>query len=673
MADRMRRTFEVSFPRDLSLDQVLAFIRALSGLALPKPWQPAYGVAFELYANEEGKRYFISLPGHVEAEVDNWLSHFIDGASIEAVTEDVVAASDWRAVELGLTSTRRPLDIKNPRDITAGISACFNGFQAGEVGVMQWLVTPSRPYPSTPETKDKLSDKTYNATLRLGAAGAQPEQVLRRIYAGLSVAHTFGVKFKRRLVHDAAGKLRRRAWVPCPVFLNATELAGLLGWPFGEFSARIRARVLAPDNMIDREGIVLGASNFPKLRGRPLALSPTVTNMHGHYIGGTGTGKSNALVHFSLQAIKHGHGLVLIEPTGQLARDVLERIPSERAGDVIFFNSADVERPIGLNLLAGPDPERTTGYIVSLFERLYHDQWGSRLERILRYSVLTAALNNLTLYDVKALLVNKDFRQRIVRQTKDGEARQFWRWLDDSSDTFIDSVINKLDGFLGSRAIRNIVAQTDGLDVPQVVRDGKILLVPLPSSELGEKNAAMIGSMVVAQLWQEVRLGNYADRAPIDLVLDEGQTYLGMAVSVEELLDQARKYKLGVQFAHQRIDQLTSNMRSALAANASTKISFRVDKESATKLVADFAPLTVDDLMSLPQYTIAARIMTEGGLAPTVTGVTAPPPHPTGAGPVALAASQARWGRPVSEVEAELSERHCTSEERRRPSIGRPQ
>ena len=62
--------------------------------------------------------------------------------------------------------------------------------------------------------------------------------------------------------------------------------------------------------------------------------------------------------------------------------------------------------------------KRTTAHLVSLFKHLYGDSWGPRLEQILRYSILTAALNELTLYDVKQLLVNPEFRNRTVRATE---------------------------------------------------------------------------------------------------------------------------------------------------------------------------------------------------------------------------------------------------------------
>lgn len=666
----MRRTFEVSMPRDLSLDQVLAFVRSLAGLPHPKPWQPAYGISFELYADEQGKRYFISLPGHIETEVDNWLTHFIDGASLELIETDVVMNTAWTAFELGLTSTRRPLDIKSPRNLASGISACFSTFQAGEAAVMQWLVTPSRPYQPTAEVKEKLSDKTFDAVVRLGAVGEHPDQLLRRVYAGLSVAHGFGVKFKKRLVRDAAGKLRRRTWVPCPVFLNATELAGLLGWPFGEFSARIRARVLAPDNMIDRTGIVLGTSNFPKLRGRPLALPHSSLTVHAWICGPSGSGKSVLMHNIAAQAISAGLGLVLIEPKGDLARDVLASVPRERVGDVIWFDPTDT-RPIGINVLAGHDPERITGHIVGMFKNLYGDSWGSRLERILRYAVLTAAQSGLTLYDVKQLLLNKDYRARVVGAIRDPEVRQFWRWLDEASDTYIDSVIHKLDTFLGSGGIRRIVGQRTGLDLAEVVRERKILLVPLPTAALGEANAAMLGSLVREMVWDEVRRRPPEQREPSILMLDEFQNYADLSTTKSDPFAEARSYGLSLIIANQHTAQLPKAVLASVRANTATKVVFALDSDDAKKLKDSFTPLSPEDLRALPRYGVAMSIMSSTGRAPTVTGVTAPPPHPTGAGPAALAASRARWGRPVSEVEAELSERHRAGEERRRPDIGR--
>lgn len=208
-----------------------------------------------------------------------------------------------------------------------------------------------------------------------------------------------------------------------------------MGWPFNEMNVPglggARARRLAPDFLIPETGIELASSNYPKTRGRTIAIPVSSTIQHQWIIGPTGTGKSALLHNEAAQAINEGLGVVVIEPKGDLARDVLNTVPESRVGDVIWFDATDRHNPIGFNILAGPDPERTTAHIVSLFKNLYHDSWGPRLEYILKYAILTAALSDLTLYDVKQLLISPEFRVKIVRNLKHPEAKSFWKRRED--------------------------------------------------------------------------------------------------------------------------------------------------------------------------------------------------------------------------------------------------
>src|SRR5256885_11232317 len=57
------------------------------------------------------------------------------------------------------------------------------------------------------------------------------------------------------------------------------------------------------------------------------------------------------------QDFNEGRGLCVVYPHGSLIEDLLPYIPRSRADDVIYFNPADTERPMGQNLLEGKTPE----------------------------------------------------------------------------------------------------------------------------------------------------------------------------------------------------------------------------------------------------------------------------------------------------------------------------
>jgi type IV secretory pathway TraG/TraD family ATPase VirD4 len=72
---------------------------------------------------------------------------------------------------------------------------------------------------------------------------------------------------------------------------------------------------------------------------------------HLYVIGQTGTGKTTLLRNLIIQDIAAGHGVGVIDPHGDLAHDLLDYIPRHRIEDVAFFNPADMEYPVGFNVL----------------------------------------------------------------------------------------------------------------------------------------------------------------------------------------------------------------------------------------------------------------------------------------------------------------------------------
>lgn len=72
---------------------------------------------------------------------------------------------------------------------------------------------------------------------------------------------------------------------------------------------------------------------------------------HTYIVGKSGVGKSVLLANMAIQDIQNGEGVCVFDPNGDLITDILDRIPPERAEDVIIFSPGDTERPLALNLL----------------------------------------------------------------------------------------------------------------------------------------------------------------------------------------------------------------------------------------------------------------------------------------------------------------------------------
>lgn len=98
---------------------------------------------------------------------------------------------------------------------------------------------------------------------------------------------------------------------------------------------------------------------------------------HFYCIGQTGTGKTTLLLVQAKEDMLRGRGFCFIDPHGDFCEDMLGYFPKERINDLIYFNAADFEYPIGFNAFeAGTDEERdvVTSDLVDMFVMMYGEE-----------------------------------------------------------------------------------------------------------------------------------------------------------------------------------------------------------------------------------------------------------------------------------------------------------
>jgi hypothetical protein len=109
----------------------------------------------------------------------------------------------------------------------------------------------------------------------------------------------------------------------------------------------------------------------------------------------------------------------------------LDLVPPTRPGDVIYFNPADTEFPLGFNLLEATSARTVdllcSDLLVSL-QRLFTESWGNRMEYVLRKSLLTLlhSTGEKTLRDVPRLLTNAQYRAGVLATLHDPDLAAFW-------------------------------------------------------------------------------------------------------------------------------------------------------------------------------------------------------------------------------------------------------
>ncbi|MBI3786922.1 MAG: hypothetical protein HY276_01585 [Ignavibacteriales bacterium] len=85
-----------------------------------------------------------------------------------------------------------------------------------------------------------------------------------------------------------------------------------------------------------------------------------------------------------------------------------------------------------------------------------------------------------TLVELKRFLLERDFRDYVLKQGFDSSVVYFWEkefpLLKGSSQV---SIITRLDGFLRSKLIRNILSQREGLNFRDIIENKKVFLAKL--------------------------------------------------------------------------------------------------------------------------------------------------------------------------------------------------
>jgi len=358
---------------------------------------------------------------------------------------------------------------------------------------------------------------------------------------------------------------------------------------------------------------------------------------HMYVIGKTGMGKTNLLENLAIQDIKHGKGVAFIDPHGDTAEKLIKAIPSDRINDVIYFNPADQNFPIAFNVMESVDPEYkhlVASGLVGVFKKLWADSWGPRLEYILRNAILALLeYPGSTLLGVTRILVDKDYRDRIVAKVTDPVVRAFWvdefsKWNDRVLQEVISPIQNKVGQFLSTSLIRNIVGQTvSSFDVRDIMDNRKILIMNLSKGRVGEDASALIGAMMITKIqlaaMERVDMPE-EERADFYLYVDEFQNFA--TESFANILSEARKYHLNLILANQYITQLDEKVSDAIFGNAGTIISFRVGAADAEVLEKEFEPVfMMNDIVNLPKYNVYLKLMIDGIAGDAFSATVLPP------------------------------------------------
>src|SRR5688572_23501290 len=185
--------------------------------------------------------------------------------------------------------------------------------------------------------------------------------------------------------------------------------------------------------------IPLGTSRFLLFGRRTLRITPRQAQAHMHVLGKTGSGKSYFLAGLFLAMYDLGMPVTLIDPHGDLAELVLTHLVARGECD----NPQTYERLIYLDIPAAEAQGRYLPF--DYLEQPYGDHamaglvaeaarraWpelatgAPTFENILKHSVIALRQNREPLARLSDLLVDRDYREQLLRNVTDKQVVRFF-------------------------------------------------------------------------------------------------------------------------------------------------------------------------------------------------------------------------------------------------------
>jgi hypothetical protein len=705
-----------------------------------------YRISFEIVSKSTGIGFYVVVPDDIATLVEKQVNAAYPSAEIDIVDpQEIWDRGEFTQVaELKLKGPNYyPImgyeDMKN--DSISGITSSISKMKDDEVCAIQYIIQPSgdawrlagrsfisriKTASANPEKKTnidtsfleavekKISHPGFYTKIRLVSiakdkftAQGHIQNMTTAFEQFTDISYNRFVKRRfvpsRKLVDDFIYRRIEIVDIHLPIVgvqlfsnvsvLNTVELATVFHMPNKNIETPsilwlTSRRSAAPTNLPE-SGLYLGKSVFRGIEKKVFMQLPD-RERHLYIIGQTGTGKSVFMKWLALQDIRNGEGLAMIDPHGTDIDDLLPQIPPERMKDVILWDVADTERPMGMNMLEHHTEEEKhliVNAFIALLYKLYDPNhqgiMGPQLERAIRNVMLTAMVDpEATMVDVLRLLIDKDYCKKFLDKLTDPLVKRYW--TDEVAHTSearksetMGYFVSKFDRFVTERLMRNIVGQPkSAFDLNEIMANKKILLVDLAKGKIGEENSTFLGLLLVPRILaaafnrQSLNQANFPD---FFLYVDEFQNFA--TPDFATILSEARKYKLDLIVGHQFISQLDDDIKNAIFGNVGSMCTFRVSADDAEYLKNHFGPtFTESDLMNLPMFNSYMRLLVNGQPTPPFsmlvdTQAAFNQPKDKNIEAQIREHSRMTYGKPIDEVEKYINDRMAMNVEPELPPL----
>lgn len=345
----------------------------------------------------------------------------------------------------------------------------------------------------------------------------------------------------------------------------------------------------------------------------PFAIPFPARFEHTHIVGGTGHGKTQLmqfLIHHDIvRAQEDGRSIVVIDSQGDLINTIakLDYFSDPALAErFVLVDPNDIEHPVCLNMFdfnrdrlsgyAPVDREKILNATIELYEYFFGALLGAELTQrqglIFRYLArLLIEIPDANIHTLRELMEDSErFRPYMEKLT--GTARSFFatQFFDKKFGETKKQILTRLWGVLSNSSLERMFSHArNRIDIFELLNEGKIILINTAKDLLGQDGAAIFGRFFIALIAQasiqRAAMPPHKRRSAF-VYIDEAQDYFDDNIS--HLLNQARKYRVGLIFAHQNMDQLSANLRSSVLASTTIKFAGGLSAKDAGTLDSEF-------------------------------------------------------------------------------------
>ncbi len=721
-------TMQIAVPRDneVKIDSMEQVFNSLYSIKKGGFWQrfrAQQHISLEIVAKKEDIRFYVSCHRNNAELVEKLLAGAYSGAEVKIVEEPNVFSKDGKVAFAELALKKKnfyPLKPYKdmPVDPLSSITASLAKLGEGEAMIIQMIVTPAESawskagsvflsttkkdeanpekakFKMSPEDMAAIDSKTgkpgFLTAIRLLSVAPTEGQAkgnlsnLKSAFAQFnsSLNNLSGrtIRWKKGFMVDFI--YRYQSMFGYNSILSADELAAVWHLPNKTVDTPhihwLVAKFAPATGGLPTSGLYLGKSIY-RGQERPIYIGSEDRMKHMYILGRTGTGKTETLKSMLLQDIRAGHGVCFMEPHGDGIEELLRLIPPERAEDVVLFDPADQERPMGFNLLEvrhEDEMHMVASSIINLMYKLYDPHKtgiiGPRFEHSIRNAMLTAAvIPGATFIEVSRILQNSKMVQDLLPKIKDPIVKRYWteqiaQTSDFHKSETLDYIASKFGKFITNKLIRNIIGQSKSvLNFRKLMDEKKIVLLKLAKGLVGEEDSNFLGNVIVPKILSAALSRqdmSKSERHPFFFYVDEFQNFA--TPDFAQILSEARKYGLGLVVANQFVSQIDEEVRNAIFGNVGTMVVYRMGVQDANIMAPEFGPVFNEaDLTNIPAQTAYAKTIVAGTPVPPFSMSTwrdLKKENASGSDEVRRMIkelSRLKYGRDREEVEAEIEAR----------------